>query len=162
MQLEIFRVNAQTNLNKLYLIFLLIVLNSNHLQLNALHKIYTSLALPQQASFGWANGVRWAEMLALSPYIHSSCITWCAILELFLLYELAHLCVLCSKESLLMRFTFFVLAFGILLAITDSTSVGYSLHQVNSHSASHLSRAANTWLLLSNLAPWLKIWLKTL
>lgn len=79
---------------------------------------------------------------------------WHTILAHFLPCELAHLCAMCFKDSL-MRLTS-----SIPVLITDCTPLGYRLHQVKFYVSSHLSRTANTWLLLSNLARGLKIWLK--
>lgn len=128
------------DLNKPHLIFLLTIINSGSPSPNKhLHKIYAILTQPQQISSGWSKYARWAEVLALTTYNHSSCITLACHTGTFLSPCLAHLCAICSKDSSLMRFTSFIPVFGILLAITDYTPVGHSLHQMNSHVASHLS-----------------------
>ena len=64
---------------------LLTILNNGSLSSNKhLHKIYAILAQPQQTSSGLANGTRWAEVLALATYIHSSCITLACHIGTFL------------------------------------------------------------------------------
>ena len=115
------------------------------------------------AGFFWmVRQCKVGEVLAATPCIHSPGLPWSCHTGHSLLLELACLCAIYSKGFISVRFPSSISVSDISLATTGCTPAGCRPHQVSSHWASHLSRAANPWLLLSNLTPWWKIWLMEL
>lgn len=147
------------DLNKPHLIFLLTIINNGNPSPNKhLCKIYAILAQPQQTSSGWANGARWAEVLALTTYIHSFCITLACHIGTFMsLWADSSLCHMLQRPLL---DEIYIFHSSLWHFVGNNRLHPYRAQPTpNEFSCIYL---ANTWLFLSNVARWWKIWLMNL